>query len=174
MFFNRYRQWHKQRRNQSFRSSVVVLVAFILASFCSSSMGQNVKQHDLKAAFLYNFAGLITWPKSAFDNKTSVLKYCIVQDSKVSTSLEKLIKGEVVKGRPLSLAKIDNQNQLKTCQILFLSTSDPKKVEINLKLLCRSANSHRERSYRIHKNRRYESVCRENICEFTRLLISRI
>ncbi len=82
--------------------------------------GAELRVNEVKAAFLYNFANFVTWPRDAFESPRSPLYYCIWGTSPVRPLLADLLRGEVVNGHPLRLAPAGARDH-SHCQILFVS-----------------------------------------------------
>ncbi len=88
------------------------------------SHGQTASQ--IKAVFLYNFAIFVTWPESAFESDSSPLCYCVIDAPLLASTLETVIHGETINGRPLILRHpVEN---LDRCHILFINTRNNKRL----------------------------------------------
>src|ERR671919_597176 len=58
-------------------------------------------ENDVKAAFLFNFTKFVDWPQTAFAGATDPLRVCVVADAAFTSSVDRIIAGETVCGRPL-------------------------------------------------------------------------
>lgn len=87
-----------------------------------------VREHDVKAAFLYNFASFIEWPMDAFPTPDSPLVIGVVGQDPFGPVLDELVAGERVKGRPLEVRRFANAERdgYEACHILFVSTSEAR------------------------------------------------
>ncbi|NEX21243.1 YfiR family protein [Thiorhodococcus mannitoliphagus] len=75
---------------------------------------------DLRATFLVNFPLFIEWPSSAFDSPSAPLRYCVLGNSALSSSLEQALAGERIGGHPMQLAAAQDPAQWRRCHILYV------------------------------------------------------
>ncbi len=80
-------------------------------------------EDQIKAVFLYNLTNFITWPEESFKNQTSPLRICILGKDTFGEFLEKVVRGESVKGREIVVERVHNTKGLCSCNILFISSS---------------------------------------------------
>lgn len=78
-------------------------------------------EHELLAAFLYNFTKFVEWPPEAFPATDSAFRICLVDADDVGSVLEALVAREAVKGRRLEVARHRRIQDATECQILFLA-----------------------------------------------------
>ena len=104
---------------------------FILGGLKPVACGaaQVSREYELKAVFLYNFAGFTTWPASAFATTNAPLVIGVLGDDPFGGVLEQTVRGEKVFGHPLKVQHFDRVEEIKTCHILFVSQS--KSFELN-------------------------------------------
>ncbi len=79
---------------------------------------------QVEAAFLLNFTKFIEWPSSAFNDSASPLVICVLGDDPFGRTLDKLVEGEVVNGRKLAAERIARAPAPKSCQVLYISSSE--------------------------------------------------
>lgn len=73
---------------------------------------------DVKAAFVYNFAKFVEWPRTVFPDEHSPLILCIWGqpfDGRLS-----LLNGREAQGRPIRVRGIESVDSLPGCHILVL------------------------------------------------------
>jgi hypothetical protein len=97
--------------------------------------GGAVDEYQVKAAFLYNFAGFVEWPSTAFRTEKDPIRICVLGVDPFGRSLVDLLKGKTVSGRPISLADITDANHATECHIVFISSSESKRTRSILKTL---------------------------------------
>jgi len=85
-------------------------------------------EYQIKAAFLYNFAKFVEWPADAFADPHAPLVLGIVGEDPFGSVLDKLVLGKTVNGRGLVIKKLKQGADLRNCHILFLSSSETKRV----------------------------------------------
>ncbi len=109
----------KHLRFLRFRTPLVALGIVALLSAGIQVGAAFLSESQLKATFLYNFASFVTWPQEEA-RKGQPFRYCVGQRGEVESSLEQLIRGEVIKGRPLVSHLLIDPAEADTCDILFL------------------------------------------------------
>jgi hypothetical protein len=76
-------------------------------------------EYRVKAAFLLNFTKFIEWPASAFENAESSIAICVVGYDPFGSSLDEIVKDEVVDGRKVTVQYIREAPPPRSCQVLF-------------------------------------------------------
>jgi hypothetical protein len=79
----------------------------------------------LKAAFVYNFARLTTWPPTAFADPATPLEACILEDDPVAPALQQAFAGKIVEGHPLTVRRLAGASGWEACHIAYLGTASP-------------------------------------------------
>src|SRR5581483_2580811 len=76
-------------------------------------------EYKVKAAFLLNFAKFVEWPPTAFPAADSPIAICIVGRDPFGSTLDDLVRGEVIDGRKLVVRRIPEFAERQACHILF-------------------------------------------------------
>lgn len=87
------------------------------------------QEYDLKAAFLFNFAQFVEWPADAFAGATTPITIGVLGDDPFGASLDALIAGETVRNRPLVVRRFRTVEQVDSCHILFVSSSEGARLD---------------------------------------------
>jgi len=87
------------------------------------------QEYDLKAAFLFNFAEFVEWPAEAFADASSPFTIGILGDDPFGRSLEEIVTNETVRNRKLVVRRFQSVEQVDSCQILFISSSETKRLD---------------------------------------------
>ena len=108
---------------------LAALVLLLLLVFPAGSGAQEAAslEYGVKAAFLYNFTKFVEWPASAFPERGS-LRLCVFGDDPFGKSLQTVVEGEQVQGRPITLLRIDSLGDPRLCHILFLSRKETERL----------------------------------------------
>ena len=114
---------HGPRRSNRRRPWRCVL-AVVCFAFLAYGVPVDVKESEVKAAFLLNFTRFVDWPPSAFESATSPLTICILGDDPFGVTLDQLVEGEVAEGRKLAVARIHRLPAPGKCQVLFVAKSE--------------------------------------------------
>ncbi len=89
----------------------------------SSSEIPTIREHQLKAVFLYRFAHFITWPPSTFASSNAPFRICIWGEDPFGNQLDIAVANEKIKGRPIKVLRINDVEEMAPCQIVFASKS---------------------------------------------------
>ncbi|OHE22205.1 MAG: hypothetical protein A3J94_01770 [Syntrophus sp. RIFOXYC2_FULL_54_9] len=81
------------------------------------------REYKVKAAFLYNFTLFVEWPTETFPANDSPLTICILGKSPFGDALGSL-RGKTVKTRKLAVRQINSVQEMRGCQVLFVSASE--------------------------------------------------
>ena len=106
-----------------------IAIAFLglMAVFPSQTRAQDAPEYQLKAAFLYNFAKFTQWPENAFKDSSAPLVLCVLGEDPFGEAIN-LIKGRTVKARKLEVKRVKRVQDLESCHILFVSSSEKKRL----------------------------------------------
>lgn len=102
------------------------LVCAALAGVSITAEGQAI-ENDVKAAFLFNFTKFAEWP-AAVATDGEPFRLCVMADSSFAQSLDAIIQGETVLGRPLVRAVPATSDEARRCQLLYIATPDRDQV----------------------------------------------
>jgi hypothetical protein len=106
--------------------NLTLALLFVVAGV--SAQEAKPSEYQLKAAFLFNFAKFIEWPPEAFAEKESPFIIGILGDNPFGKELERTILGKTVNGRMLEIRTFDSPAEAKKCHILFIGSSENKRL----------------------------------------------
>lgn len=92
---------------------VGLLLTVVLCSIGTSSRA-NAEGEQVKAAFVYNFAKLTTWP-----SEPSTIVIGIIGRGETGDVIRRVVTGKQVNGHPITVRSI-TAGEAKTCQIVFV------------------------------------------------------
>ena len=110
------------------RYLLFIALAAAALSVCSGKAQAQptaAEEYDIKAAFIYNFAKFIEWPDGTFSTPGSPVVLCVFGRGAIEKSFGE-VHGKTVKGRNVDVIFNDDIDNIKSCNIIFLSTSDKK------------------------------------------------
>jgi len=87
---------------------------------------QSLSEYQVKAAFILNFARFVEWPPDAFTDGGSLV-VGLVGDDPFGGALDQL-NGSTVNGRHLVIRRLRATDNLRGCQILFVSSSERSRL----------------------------------------------
>jgi hypothetical protein len=82
-------------------------------------------EYELKAAFLYKFAGFVEWP----DPGAGPVCIGILGSDPFGGTLERVVKGKSLNGRPFVIRRSHGAAELSGCHIVFISSSEKSKFK---------------------------------------------
>jgi hypothetical protein len=87
-------------------------------------------EYQVKAAYLLNFTKFVQWPESAFSDQRSPLAICILGEDRFGTSLDEIVKGEVVNGHELVVQRIRRVTEARSCQVVYIGAPEKEAPKI--------------------------------------------
>jgi hypothetical protein len=96
------------------------LLACVLFGASLAAAQPAIPEFRLKAAFLVKFAQFVEWPAGVFEGRSDV-DVCVMRPSPFGTELHDAVKGETLRGLPLSVREVTRESQAETCHLLFLA-----------------------------------------------------
>ena len=102
--------------------------ALFLAGAAHFARGAVTKEYQVKAVFLFNFAQFVQWPPKALKGSEP---FCIgvLGEDPFDGFLDETVKGEMVDGHPLVVRRFASVEEVKKCQILFISRSEMGRLD---------------------------------------------
>ncbi|MGZ9226368.1 MAG: YfiR family protein [Anaerolineales bacterium] len=85
-------------------------------------------EYQLKAAFLYNFSKFVEWPSDAFKSNEPRLLLCVFRDNPFGNVLDEILQGKTINSRELLARRINELPDLKSCQLVFVSHREDKRL----------------------------------------------
>lgn len=115
---------------------MAVLLVVWTCALPSAAPGQTSNEYQVKAAFLFNFAKFIEWPSDAINGQ---LVLGILGDDPFRGSVDQIVRGKLANGYRLTVRRLKWGDNLRNCNILFVSSSEQKRLPQILEAL-RGAN----------------------------------
>jgi hypothetical protein len=84
-------------------------------------------EHQVKAAFLYNFANFVEWPAAALGAPGTPLRVCVVGADPFGGALDDAFRNQLVQGRRVEVARGATLGALGRCHILFLPQAEQRR-----------------------------------------------
>ena len=112
------------------RQWLVGLVCFGLAGGLAvgDELIGGVGEYQVKAVFLYNFTQFTEWPKGTFSASNAPFVIGIVGEDPFGDTMDKSVRGEVVRGHPLVVKRLRPDEDMRSCQVLFISRSEKARL----------------------------------------------
>jgi YfiR/HmsC-like len=104
--------------------------AIVLGILLSTGVcAQEANEYQLKAAFLYNFAKFVEWPPQAFKGPSDPIVIGVLGKNPFGPALATAVAGKMWAGRGFQVREIATAEQAAGCQIVFISSSERKRLE---------------------------------------------
>jgi hypothetical protein len=120
-------RWADRSLKMLFRTWLVMLALLFAGGL--NLPAQTPREYEVKAAFLYNFVQFVEWPADAFSDAQSPVVIGILGDDPFGASLDDIVRDEKVNNRPLVIRHYQRVEDIKDCQILFISQSENRRLE---------------------------------------------
>lgn len=118
----------KNRRLWKITVQLGTLLLILQGWAVSSTESPAITEYQLKALYLYNFGKYITWPEGAFANSGASLRICLLGDDPFEGKLDVAVKNQKVKGREVTVQRINKMQMITDCQTLFISNSEQPRL----------------------------------------------
>ena len=103
------------------RPGILALAVLFALSLNSIGARNTVQEHDVKAAFLLNFARFVEWPAEAFSSSNAPLVIGVMGENPFGDALQRTLSQQTVHGRPITLRPISENEDGSDCHLLFVS-----------------------------------------------------
>lgn len=109
----------------------ILWVMGAVALFLSGTRAQSptAGEYQIKAAFLFNFAKFVEWPPSSFLNTAAPLRICVFGQDPFGEELRNITREKTLNGRKLEVNPALNVQAARTCQILFIASSETAQLK---------------------------------------------
>jgi hypothetical protein len=121
--------------HNSWKAWAPALALGLLAVFGMSAAAQASapsREYQVKAVFLFNFAQFVDWPPAVFTEESAPLAICVLGDDPFGSYLDDIVRGEQVNSRRLTVQRFRTSEEIKGCQVLFVSRSESRHLEKTL------------------------------------------
>lgn len=110
----------------------IALFTLWVAMFGNANADDNdIHEDEVKAAFVYNFAKFVEWPKDIINGQINL---CISGESPLGFSALKTIDGRTAQDKQLVTKLLNKSDDLKGCHIVFIAGSEHGRMSQLLKL----------------------------------------
>lgn len=107
----------------------------LLAPLVARAQPAVSKEYQIKAVFLFNFAQFVEWPETAFPDANAPIRIGVLGDDPFGQALDEVVRGETIKGRPLTVARSRRLSDLSDCHLIFISKSESWRLDDSLEQL---------------------------------------
>jgi len=101
---------------------VAALLASALRAHAQDRAG--AREHEIKAAFLLNFARYTEWPRNAFESDDAPFTIAVVGKDPFGADLDAMLKDKRVAGRPIRVVRFEKAADVRPCHLVFVARSE--------------------------------------------------
>ncbi len=84
----------------------------------------SVLERQVKAAYLYKFAGYVEWPEGSFAKPDAPLVIGVAASEALAAQLEQTVAGRSVEGHPVTVRRLKRGESLSGLHLLFVGGAD--------------------------------------------------
>ena len=112
------------------------MLIFAISVFAlPNANAQKYSEYEVKAAYLYNFIKFIQWPATAFETKDSEFVIGIYGYDPFKNTLKEVLANNTVQNRKLVIKYFKNPEEIKKCNMLFISDIGEEELALIIKKL---------------------------------------
>lgn len=119
----------RSRRAVGLWIAIVAHMAMIthVSAYPLSASGHS--EYEVKAAYLYNFGRFVAWPRDVPADHAPEFTICVLGRDPFGPALDTTISGEKIGGRSVVASRISEIEKASTCRVLFISSSESKRLK---------------------------------------------
>lgn len=104
---------------------------FLMLASAGRSFGgdpQTLSEYQIKAGFFFNFTRFVEWPETAFVTATSPILVCVAGETPLTDLVIDVAVGKIVNGRAVSIRPVKPSDDLRRCNLLFISGAEDRRA----------------------------------------------
>jgi len=104
----------------------------LLCVVCGTCLGAEkaaLKEHQLKAAFIYNFTKFIEWPASGFPDTNAPFVVAVAGATPCAAELEQIARDRKVNGRELIINVVKTPEAARGAHVLFVPAAEEARLK---------------------------------------------
>lgn len=114
---------------------ILLLVCAFLSGQPLAAQSRGLTEYEIKAGFLFNFTKFVEWPEGTFVDSSSPIILGIVGENPFGNLLTETAAGKTVNGRAVLVRQFKEGQDLRTCQVLFIASTNKKHLVQTLEKL---------------------------------------
>ena len=115
----------------SARPALAAAVAIVVMATIGGShdaVAAERPEHEVKAAFLYNFGKYVRWPQSARASD-DVFVIGVLGTDPFGKALDDIVRGNRIDNKPVVIKRAGKLSELGSCEVVFVSASEEGNLE---------------------------------------------
>jgi hypothetical protein len=119
---------HREQRRWLSLFGLLFVLAPVMGLRDAAAEDDQADEYALKASFLHKFVYFVDWPDSADRDPQAPIAICILGRDPFGGTLDRIISDHHKGERPLQLYRVQHNEPLPNCQVLYVSSSERKSV----------------------------------------------
>jgi YfiR/HmsC-like len=115
-------------RRDAPRCAALLVGAWLLLASRLAAQGLRASETQVESVFLLNFAQFVDWPAAAAADSQAPLVIGVLGDDPFNGVLDETVRGERLRGRPVVVRRYRRLEDIKACDILFISQSEAERL----------------------------------------------
>ena len=133
-------EYRRLWRNRGVQLARIIATVLWLLIAASSALGQAMAgEYQVKAAYLYNFGRFVEWPAKLTTANTGSFAICVIGEDPFGPALDTTLASETIGNQKVAARRISSLQESVDCQILFISSSEAKRLNKIIEALGNSA-----------------------------------
>ncbi len=104
------------------------MLGMLAGGFDFPAVAAERPEHEVKAAFLYNFGKYVRWPKST-PEPDSAFVIALLGTDPFGAALDEMVRGNRIDNRPVAVKRVSKLSELGVCEVLFIGASEDARLE---------------------------------------------
>jgi hypothetical protein len=117
----------------------IAIVWGLLSGLDAGGQATKPTDYQVKAAYLYNFGRFVEWPAKGATPQNSSFTICVLGEDPFGQALDATLAGETIGNQKVTARRISSLQESADCQILFISSSEAKRLNKIMEALGNSA-----------------------------------
>jgi len=117
----------------------IAIVWGLLSGLDAGGQAAKPTDYQVKAAYLYNFGRFVEWPAKGATPQNSSFTICVLGEDPFGQALDATLAGETIGNQKVTARRISSLQESADCQILFISSSEAKRLNKIMEALGNSA-----------------------------------
>jgi hypothetical protein len=107
---------------------LILATWFAVCSPCLAQAPSQGAEFQVKAAFLYKFAGYVQWPDRAAGPPDAPFTFGVLGADALAEELTQLVEGRTLNGRTVAVQRLRSGGSLEGVHVLFLGRDDAMSI----------------------------------------------
>jgi hypothetical protein len=112
--------------------SLVIVFWLFMGVPCLQSEQPKIREFEVKAAYLYNFAKFVEWPDEGNNDGNASFEICVLGADPFGATLDAIVSGQTIGGKNVLARRISKPQDVNHCRILFISSSEEGRLKEDL------------------------------------------